>query len=87
MIRRLRPVPLLVSLVAGLFALLGGVDPAAAGVTPPGGLVFYWPYAGAPGRAFIDGRPAQWEGRVLRIRALPARVTMERRGDPQNARP
>jgi hypothetical protein len=58
------------------------------GVTPPsGGLVFVWPYPDAPGRAFIDGRPAQWEGRVLHIRALPARVTMERSGASHSARP
>ena len=59
----------------------------AAGVTPPaGGLVFLWPYAEAPGCAAIDGRPVQWEGRALRIRALPAQVRIERTGVAPDAR-
>ena len=41
---------------------------------PRGGLVLPWPYADAPGAATVDGRAARWEGRELRIRALPAHV-------------
>jgi hypothetical protein len=45
---------------------------------PPGGLVFAWPYAGAPGKAAINGVPAQWENnQELRIRTLPAAVVMD----------
>ena len=45
---------------------------------PPGGLVFVWPYAGAPGRATLDGADLQWEGeKELRIRSLPAKVHIE----------
>jgi hypothetical protein len=50
----------------------------APGLTPPpGGLVFRWPYPGPPPAAAINGAPAHWEaGRELRIRALPAVVTI-----------
>ena len=50
----------------------------AAGLKPPsGGLIFPWPYAGAPGPALVNGQPLQWEqGRELRINALPAVVTV-----------
>jgi hypothetical protein len=52
----------------------------ASGLTPPpGGVVFRWPYHGAPGRAAVNGRPVQWEqGSELRIRTLPAVVTIQR---------
>jgi len=50
----------------------------AAGPAPPGGILFPWPYPGTPGRATVNGRPAQWEtGRELRIRILPAAVTIQ----------
>lgn len=51
----------------------------AGGLTPPrGGLVFGWPYAGAPGRAFINGHPVQWEnGKELHIRTVPAVIAVE----------
>lgn len=50
----------------------GGMTP------PPGGLVFMWPYSGAPGRASVNGRPTQWErDGELRIRSLPAKVSVE----------
>ena len=40
---------------------------------PPGGLVFGWPYKGAPGPATLNGKPVRWEsGGELRIRRLPA---------------
>jgi hypothetical protein len=45
-----------------------------AGATPSGGFVFPWPYQGAPREAWIDGRPARWQGQELRIDAAPARV-------------
>jgi hypothetical protein len=45
-----------------------------AGAMPPGGFVFPWPYQGAPGEAWIDGRPARWQGNALRIDAAPAQV-------------
>ncbi len=44
---------------------------------PAGGLVFPWPYEGAPGAATINGEPAQWSGNELRITALPAKIEME----------
>ncbi|WP_237561436.1 discoidin domain-containing protein [Frateuria defendens] len=54
--------------------LAGGLAP------PPGGLVLPWPYPGAPGVAYIDGRSAPWHGRELRIDHVPARVVMEGAG-------
>ena len=53
----------------------------ASGLRPPrGGLVFRWPDAGAPGRAFLNGHPLRWEkGQELRIRTVPAVITVEAR--------
>lgn len=48
--------------------------PASGLTLPKGGLVLPWPYAGAPGKATVDGKPARWEGNALRIRQLPATV-------------
>jgi hypothetical protein len=50
-----------------------------SGLRPPrGGLVFGWPYAGAPGPASVNGRLAQWEnGKELRIRTVPAVITVD----------
>ena len=47
------------------------------GMSPPGGMVFPWPYAGAPGRAWIDGKPARWHDHELRIDPSPADVQIE----------
>src|SRR5690606_12447600 len=49
---------------------------------PAGGMVLPWPLDGAPGATTVDGAPAEWEARDLRIRALPARVevALPRRG-------
>lgn len=44
---------------------------------PPGGLVLPWPYEGTPGATTLNGQPAQWEGRALRITTLPASVSIE----------
>jgi len=44
---------------------------------PAGGLVLPWPYAGEPGAATIDGKPAQWQDGELRIHAVPAQVVMD----------
>lgn len=41
---------------------------------PAGGMVLPWPLDGAPGATTVNGAPAEWEDRELRIRALPARV-------------
>jgi len=41
---------------------------------PKGGLVLPWPYTGAPGRATINGKAAQWDKGELRIQQLPATV-------------
>ena len=46
---------------------------------PRGGLVFGWPYEGAPGQALLNGQRVRWEGRELRIRTLPAVVEMRLR--------
>ncbi len=34
---------------------------------PPGGFVFAWPFAGAPGVARFNGRRLDWSGRTLRL--------------------
>ncbi|HVR81015.1 MAG TPA: coagulation factor 5/8 type domain-containing protein, partial [Luteimonas sp.] len=49
----------------------------AAGVSPPGGIEFAWPYSGRPGTAWIDGKPARWRDGALRIDAAPAQVEIE----------
>ena len=46
----------------------------APGAAPPGGIVFAWPYPGAPGGAWIGGKPATWRNDELRINAAPAEV-------------
>jgi len=43
----------------------------AAGATPPGGFVLPWPYAGQPGDARIDGKPAVWHDGELRVKQAP----------------
>jgi hypothetical protein len=44
------------------------VDPGIR--IPPGGIVFEWPGPGAPPPVSINGRPAAWDGAMLRIRSL-----------------
>jgi len=45
---------------------------------PPGGLIYQWPYATAPGRAVSNGQIMEWDrNHGLRIRALPAEIVME----------
>jgi len=44
---------------------------------PAGGLNLPWPYAGEPGRLRVAKGSAEWNGRELRIRALPADVTID----------
>ncbi len=46
-------------------------------ILPPGGVVFAWPYQGEPGKASINGEPAQWENGELRIQQLPASVQID----------
>ncbi len=43
---------------------------------PTGGIVLPWPLPGTPGATRVNGQPAQWEQGALRIRELPARVTV-----------
>lgn len=43
---------------------------------PAGGLVLPWPYASAPGKATVNGKPAAWEDGELRILSLPAKVSI-----------
>lgn len=51
-----------------------------AGMTlPAGGLVLPWPYAGEPGEARINGKPAPWKDGELRITTLPAKVSIRTR--------
>jgi hypothetical protein len=52
----------------------------AASRVPPGGLVLVWPGAQPPPEARINGQPAPWDGRELRVRELPARIVV--RGTP-----
>ena len=40
--------------------------------TPPGGVVFTWPWDAAPGAATLDGRPVAWKNRQINIDSLPA---------------
>jgi hypothetical protein len=44
---------------------------------PPGGVVLVWPGAQPPPRTEVNGRPAAWDGRELRIRDLPAEVVTQ----------
>ena len=44
--------------------------------TPPGGLWLAWPGDDALPQASINGQAAGWEGRMLRIPALPAQVRL-----------
>ncbi|RYZ73534.1 MAG: coagulation factor 5/8 type domain-containing protein [Lysobacteraceae bacterium] len=48
-------------------------------VLPAGGLVFPWPYASEPGKVTVNGSPAEWKQGEVRIRSLPATVTIEAR--------
>jgi len=55
------------------------LDIDAGTKVPTGGLVFTWPYAGEPGKAMVNGKPARWQGEelgihALRIHAVPAKV-------------
>ncbi|HRN61515.1 MAG TPA: discoidin domain-containing protein [Luteimonas sp.] len=43
---------------------------------PAGGLVLPWPLAGEPGRTVVEVGEAEWDGRELRISALPAVVSI-----------
>jgi len=44
---------------------------------PPGGVVLPWPYSGEPGAATINGEPAEWSNRELRVHQLPARIEID----------
>ena len=57
-------------------------DPRDA-VRPPGGFVFAWPLAGAPGAKRIDGKRAEWQDGELRIRVAPANVVIETAKKPE----
>lgn len=47
-------------------------------MAPGGGLIYSWPYATTPGRAFINGRLLKWErGKELRIHSVPAVISVE----------
>jgi len=46
-------------------------------VLPAGGVVLPWPYPGEPGKAMVNGEPAEWQNRELRIHQLPANVQIE----------
>ena len=40
--------------------------------TPPGGVVFTWPWDTAPGAATLNGKQVTWQNRQIRIDSLPA---------------
>ena len=40
--------------------------------TPPGGVVFTWPWDTSPGAATLNGKPVTWQNRQIRIDTLPA---------------
>jgi hypothetical protein len=39
---------------------------------PPGGVIYTWPWAGAPGAARVNGQPVAWRARQIVITSLPA---------------
>jgi hypothetical protein len=49
----------------------------AAGVQPPGGLVFIWPGEQPPGHTRLNGRYVSWQGSELRIHLLPAELIVD----------
>ena len=53
------------------------LDLQAGLVPPPGGVVLPWPYSGDPGEATINGEPAEWNNRELRVHQLPARIEID----------
>jgi hypothetical protein len=55
------------------------LDVDAGLAVPEGGIVLTWPGPDAPPPASIDGRPAEWNGRELRIASAPARVAIRLR--------
>jgi len=52
----------------------------AASALPPGGFIFQWPLAKAPGCARLDGRPVAFDRGEIRIARAPARLLVEREG-------
>jgi hypothetical protein len=52
------------------------LDVEAGLAPPPGGLWLAWPGDDPLPPATIDGQPAAWSGRALRIATLPARVRL-----------
>ena len=55
------------------------LDIAGGLAVPSGGIVLSWPGDDALPRATVDGRDAAWQGRELRIRAVPAAVLLSPR--------
>jgi hypothetical protein len=50
---------------------------ASTAQAPPGGFVLVWPGPGSPpANARINGQAAQWQGRELRFRDVPATVVI-----------
>jgi hypothetical protein len=45
---------------------------AAMPTIPPGGLIYTWPWPGAPAAASLNGQPVTWQGRQIAITSLPA---------------
>ncbi|MBP6798142.1 MAG: coagulation factor 5/8 type domain-containing protein, partial [Luteimonas sp.] len=60
-------------------SLLLEVDDAGPRL-PEGGLVLPWPLAEEPGETTIESGAAEWNGRELRVTALPARVRIRSGG-------
>lgn len=46
---------------------------------PAGGIALSWPFDTPPGQTLINGRGAEWEGKELRIRQVPADVVIRNR--------
>lgn len=44
---------------------------------PPGGVVLAWPYRASPGPIHNDVQVTRWQGRELRVHALPARIAID----------
>ncbi|MFC5549325.1 discoidin domain-containing protein [Massilia aerilata] len=61
------------------------LDLEAGSGLPPGGIVLREPGAGWDrGRSTVNGKPAQWKNKELRIRTLPATVRIDAAIEPNN---
>jgi F5/8 type C domain-containing protein len=53
----------------------------AAGISPPGGFVFSWPFEGVPSQTRVNGKPTTWANSQLHIAVAPADIVIEAAGE------